>query len=68
MKMRQDLKFEHLAISGLVLGFILISAAAVHGLWWRTTTEPRRSCWRGAGSFASPPDKSWDATTAKKVK
>ena len=43
MKMRQDLKVEHLAISGLVLGFILVSAAAVHGLWWRTTTEPRRS-------------------------
>ena len=52
MKMRQALKVEHLAISGLVLGFILISAAAVHGLWWRTTTEPRRSCWRGAGSFS----------------
>jgi hypothetical protein len=33
MKMRQDLKVEHLAISGLALGFILISAAAVHGLW-----------------------------------
>jgi adenylate cyclase len=31
-----------LAISGLVLGLILISAAAVHGLWWRTTAANSR--------------------------
>ena len=31
-----------LAISGLVLGFILISAAAVHGLWWRTAAANSR--------------------------
>jgi hypothetical protein len=46
--MRRDLKVAimrigiRLAISGLVLGFILISAAAVHVLWWRTAAANSR--------------------------
>ena len=69
MKMRQDLKVEHRAISGLVLGFYFDQrggrARIVVAHYDRAAQIMLARCRQ---FLASPPDKSWDATTAMKVK